>query len=75
MREMGHAFLRKETLGVEERVGHAVGHHPIDLYCLPLALSSCSCTSPTARPPFSFFASFHYLPMCSFNDDFCRDLY
>lgn len=35
MREISHAFLRKENLGVEERMGRAVGHPPIDLYCLP----------------------------------------
>lgn len=39
-REIGHAFLRKENLGVEERMGHAVGQHSIYLYCLPSCLFS-----------------------------------
>lgn len=34
-REIGRAFLRKENLGAEERMGHAVGQHSVYLYCLP----------------------------------------
>lgn len=69
----------RPCLGLEERMGCAVGHHPIDLYCLLPPCSFLLQLPPLLQdhlsPPFCFFPSFFPLPVSSFNDDFCRDLY